>query len=122
MCPFTKPVRRHGGFTLVEMMVTVLIVGFVALSLFRIFTTTKETYRRGTESIDGQQNARAALSWLAKELRSAKGFTFVSSDEVTFQSDARVPGQIRTFRLDLNDDDNDGDLGGACLRMAYYLT
>ncbi len=101
---------RDRGFTLVEMMVTLLIVSVVMFAVFRVFTSTNETYERGTESIDGQQNTRAALSWLTRELRSARGFTFIASDEVTFLSDARVRNQSRTFRLDENDEDGDGDV------------
>jgi Tfp pilus assembly protein PilW len=91
------------------MMITLVLVGLVTVGLFRLFSSTNRTYRRGTENIDGQQNARAALNWLAKELRSAKGFTQIGPNTVTFQSDKTTRNQIRTFRLDTTDVDGDGD-------------
>ena len=105
--------RRHHsgerGFTLMETLVTIVLVAIVTLGVFRIFNSTNQSFHRGTQNIDGQQNSRAALSWLTKELRGAKGFTRAASDEVTFLSDANVPNQIRTFRLDRDDQDGDGD-------------
>lgn len=100
---------RDRGFTLVEMMITLALVALVTVGVFRLFNSTNQTYRRGTESIDGQQNARAALNWLAKELRSAKGFTQIGPSTVTFQSDKTTQNQIRTFHLDTADQDGDGD-------------
>jgi hypothetical protein len=91
-------------------MVTLVMTSMVILSVFRIFGSTKDTYQRGTENIDGQQNARAALNWLARELRTAKGFSFISPGEVTFLTDTHVPNQIRTFKRDAQDQDGDGDL------------
>lgn len=105
-----KMLAKDRGFTLVEMMITVLIASVVLFSVFRVFTATNKSYRRGSESIDGQQNSRAALTWLARELRSAKSFSVINADEVTFISDVNVPNQIRTFRLDVADFDGDGDV------------
>jgi prepilin-type N-terminal cleavage/methylation domain-containing protein len=96
------------GFTLMETLVTLVLVAIVTLGVFRVFTATSRSYHRGTESIDGQQNTRAALNWLSKELRGAKGFTLIRPDEVTFLSDVKVPNQARTFRLDVDDVDGDG--------------
>ncbi|MCA9753947.1 MAG: fibronectin type III domain-containing protein, partial [Gemmatimonadetes bacterium] len=97
------------GFTLVESLISVVIVALLSFGLFRIFTTTNNTYNRGTENIDGQQNARAALNWIAKELRGAKGFNAIASDRVSFLSDANTTNQIRSFFLDTTDQDGDGD-------------
>lgn len=104
-----RMLAKNRGFTLVETMITVLIVAAVMFSVFRVFTATNRSYRRGTENIDGQQNTRAALSWLSKELRSAKGFSQIGPSIVTFTSDVNVPNQIRTFQLDTADFDGDGD-------------
>lgn len=106
-----KPRFKHErGFTLVEMTVGLLIAALLTLGLFQIFNSTNRSYQRGTETLDGQQNARAALNWIAKELRSAKGFNLAQPDEVTFLTDANVPNQMRTFRLDTADQDGDGDV------------
>ena len=103
------PRSRDRGFSLVEMMITLVLVALVTVGLFRLFNSTNQTYRRGTQNIDGQQNARAALNWLAKELRSAKGFSQIGPSTVTFLSDKSTRNQIRTFRLDEDDIDGDGD-------------
>ncbi len=97
------------GFTLLELLVVLVVVGLVAFGLFRIFTTTNEGYRRGVENIDGQQNVRAAVSWIGRELRGAKGFNRITPDEVTFLTDENVRNQTRTFRLDTGDQDGDGN-------------
>jgi len=100
---------RDRGFTLIEMLVTLVVLAIVTLGIFRVFTAANRSYDRGTESIDGQQNARAALSWMSRELRSAKGFNLIRPDEVTILSDKSVRNQIRTLRLDRDDRDGDGD-------------
>ncbi|MBZ0266788.1 fibronectin type III domain-containing protein [bacterium] len=102
-------VTNNRGFTLIEVAIGLVIAALLTFGIFRIFQTTSESFDRGTENIDGQQNARAALDWIARELRGAKGFTLAQADEVTFLSDRNVPNQIRTFRLDTDDDDGDGD-------------
>ncbi|MFN8177025.1 MAG: fibronectin type III domain-containing protein [bacterium] len=101
--------RAQRGFTLMEVMVALVIMGVVAFGLFKIFTTTNESYKRGVAGIDGQQNVRAALSWMSRELRGAKGFSRIDPDQVTFLSDEHVHNQTRTFRLDSTDRDGDGD-------------
>lgn len=105
-----RPAARDGerGFTLIEMLVSIVIVAVLSFGLFRIFTSTNETYKRGTENIDGQQNARAALNWIAKELRGAKGFNQADANRVAFVSDQYTTNQIRAFQLDVDDQDGDG--------------
>jgi prepilin-type N-terminal cleavage/methylation domain-containing protein len=104
-----RQLARDRGFTLVEMLITVVIAAIVMFGVFRVFTSTSRTYERGTENIDGQQNARAALTWLSKELRATKGFNLINPGEVTVLSDENVRNQSRTFRLDTTDRDGDGE-------------
>jgi prepilin-type N-terminal cleavage/methylation domain-containing protein len=104
-----RQLARDRGFTLVEMLITVVIAAVVMFGVFRVFTSTSRTYERGTENIDGQQNARAALTWLSKELRVTKGFGLINGNEVTVLSDENVRNQSRTFRLDRTDRDGDGE-------------
>ena len=100
--------RNSRGFTLTEMVIALLVVGLLVAGVYRVFISAEESYERGTESVDAQQNARAVLAWMGQELRSAKGFSVIDSSEVTLVTDARVRDQIRTFRLDTADQDGDG--------------
>jgi prepilin-type N-terminal cleavage/methylation domain-containing protein len=109
---------RERGFTLMEMLVAVVIAAIVMLGVFRVFTSAQRTYEKGTENIDGQQNARAALNWLAKEIRSAKGFNVAQPGRVTILSDKTTRDQQRTFTLDAGDVDGDGDTSELLLTRA----
>ncbi len=67
--------RRTGlnnrGFTLVELMITVLLSAVVAGVIYASYTSQRKIHRRQEAVVDMQQNARAALYLISQELRMA---------------------------------------------------
>src|SRR3989442_2573339 len=72
--------RQHGdlhlmphltrrGFTMVELLVALVILGFVSAALYKVLVTNQQTYLAQTQRIDLQQNIRAAATVLPAELR-----------------------------------------------------
>lgn len=60
---------RPAGFTLVEMMVVVLILGLVSVGLYQVVTTSRGSYEQQRVTLEMQQNARAAIEALADDFR-----------------------------------------------------
>jgi prepilin-type N-terminal cleavage/methylation domain-containing protein len=76
----TVPARR--GFTLVELMVVVVLGGFLALSIYQVLITNSRTFTVNNAQIMGQQSLRAGLDVLFGELRevSTRGGDLVAMD------------------------------------------
>jgi len=64
----SKP-KGEGGFTLVEALIGVGIFAIVLLSILQTFTANRVTYAKGEVKTSIQQNARAALELISRELR-----------------------------------------------------
>lgn len=58
-----------GGFTLIEVLVTTVIASVVLLGLYHMYDTNRTTYAKGEVKINIQQNARAAIDLISRELR-----------------------------------------------------
>ena len=63
--------RGEGGFTLMELMISVAILGLVMAGLLGLLTASRDAYSRGSSTIEAQQNARLALDRMGKEIREA---------------------------------------------------
>lgn len=63
--------REEGGFTLVEMMVTMMIMITVMFALYSIFDMSLRVYGVGNDKIEATENARVGLDKIARELRAA---------------------------------------------------
>ena len=64
--------RRRGGgrgFTLVEMLVALVLLGVVTAALYRVLVNNQRLYTAQTQRIDLQQNIRAAATILPADLR-----------------------------------------------------
>ncbi len=60
---------RRRGFTLVEVLITLVVMGIVMAALYRVLISNQRTYQAQTQRIDMQQNIRAAAAILPAELR-----------------------------------------------------
>ncbi len=69
-----KVFQRARGFTLVELLIAVSIFLIVLLGIYEMFDTNRQNYVSGTRKVDVQQNARAALDAIAREIRMAGYF------------------------------------------------
>jgi prepilin-type N-terminal cleavage/methylation domain-containing protein len=86
---------RPAGFTLVEMMVVVLIMGLVSVGLYQVVTTSRGSYEQQRVTLEMQQNARAAIEALADDFRQVSygkdptqpSINYAGPDSVTFVAD-----------------------------------
>jgi prepilin-type N-terminal cleavage/methylation domain-containing protein len=93
---------RAAGFTLVEVMVVLLLLGIVSVGLFQMLTTSRASYDRQKITLEMQTNARAALEAVASDFRHVSygkdptqpSIHYAGADSVTFIADILpdIPG------------------------------
>ncbi len=99
-------VASEKGFTLVEMIVTVIVLGIVLVVVNQVFFSTTRLYGNTSVRANQQMSARAGLSVMANELRTAgcdpsfppagiQGVLSAQSDTVHVQSDLSGDGAIQ---------------------------
>jgi prepilin-type N-terminal cleavage/methylation domain-containing protein len=76
--------KREAGFTLIELMIVLAISSVVIAAVFATFISQQKSYAVQTKVSDMQQNARAALTLMERDLRMA-GFG-VSDSGFTVQA------------------------------------
>ncbi len=63
--------RRLAGFTLLELLIAVAVMGLVVASLLEVFTTQHRTYVVVDQVTEAQQSTRAVAHLLEHDLRMA---------------------------------------------------
>src|SRR5213594_1611690 len=63
------PLLRRRGFTLIELMVALVLLGIVAGGIYKVLVTNQQTYLAQTQRIDLQQNLRAGVTILPADFR-----------------------------------------------------
>src|SRR5437016_6424383 len=63
------PALARRGFTMIELLIALVILGIVSAALYKVLVTNQRTYLAQTHRIDLQQNIRAAATILPAELR-----------------------------------------------------
>ena len=59
------------GFSLIEMMVVVVVMGLIILGLVTFFTGGTRSWITGQSQLSAQRNARQAMDWMVREIREA---------------------------------------------------
>jgi len=103
-------IRHKGyeaGFTLVELMITVALSGIIMATIYNVYTAQQKAYLVQEQVVEMQQNIRAAIDIMEREIRMA-GYdsTKAAGASITL---ARA-GQM-SFTLDNNNDGDIADLG-----------
>ncbi len=102
---FRERKNKQSGFTLIELMVTMVVSGILLAAMVMAFTAQSRTYNTQEEVTTLQEDLRAALSLMSSEIRMATynptyganvGITTATADEFR-------------FAMDLNGDGNTGD-------------
>jgi prepilin-type N-terminal cleavage/methylation domain-containing protein len=63
------PVLTRRGFTLIELMIALVLLGIVSTAVYKILVNNQRLYLAQTQTIDLQQNIRAAAAILPAEFR-----------------------------------------------------
>lgn len=102
------------GFTLAEVLVTILLMVLVLFALYSIFDTTLRVLGQGQDGVKAAQDARAALSRMEREIRAANravtGGALIdtassNSDQISFCStlgDEASPGACTNISYGVN--------------------
>ncbi|MBU4361175.1 prepilin-type N-terminal cleavage/methylation domain-containing protein [bacterium] len=64
--------RQQRGFSLIEMMVVVVILGLIVLGLVTFFTGGTKSWVAGQSQLEAQRNARQAMDRMVKKIREGK--------------------------------------------------
>lgn len=131
--------NKNAGFTLIEILITLVISGILMTSVYAAFKAQQDSYLAQEQVAEMQQNIRAGMEILVRELRMAgydvnrngsktgtAGITAANANNITFSSvvdgdgndnnnDGTVDelGELRTIQYRLYDayGDGDNDLG-----------
>lgn len=77
--------RDQRGFTLTELLVVTTVLGMILAGVVLIQQQGQQAYLFGSHRVEVQQNNRAALELITRELRSAQSVTTVASaNDLTF--------------------------------------
>lgn len=100
----TQAAKSPNGFTLVEILITMLISSFILAAAFTIFANYTRTNTIQTVTTDIQQDIRAGISFMEQDIRNAGlnprelttgiGFTAASRTTFTFTSDNDFNGLV----------------------------
>ena len=63
------PVLARRGFTLIELMIAIVLLGIVSAAVYKVLVNNQRIYLAQTQTIDLQQNIRAAAAILPAEFR-----------------------------------------------------
>ena len=106
--------KFNKGFTLVELMVTLAISSLVMSGIYAVFHKQVATHNTERLVVSMQQNARAAMSFMERDIRMARYDPLGSSGaNILIAERARLQFQI--------DDNEDGAILGAQETITYDL-
>lgn len=86
----TFPQHGHKGFTLIEILISLVITAIVMTGIFSTFNTQSKTFNTQQQVTEMQQNARASMDIMSREIRMAgysspQGITFANLSSIRFR-------------------------------------
>jgi prepilin-type N-terminal cleavage/methylation domain-containing protein len=95
--------RDQRGFTLSELLVVAAVLGLILAAVVLVQQRGQEAYIFGSHRVEVQQNNRAALELMVRELRSAQSVTAIpSATNLTFVDENGVTTQYQLSSSTLN--------------------
>jgi len=101
--------RGQDGFTLIEIMISVVILALLVLGIYQVMASSQNLYAAGMSRSEIQERVRRALAEIAEELRQANSGSFVpitfgttapdapTDQTVTFQTCTGFAGGVATW-------------------------
>ena len=114
MTPQQTKKERQAGFTLIELMIAVAITAFVLAATFATYTTQQKSQVLQDQIAEMQQNLRAAMLMMTRDIREAgcdpkmtsgAGFVTATAGQIRFTRD--IVGHL------VNPNQEDGDVADA---------
>ncbi len=95
--------REEAGFTLPEMMVTIMVMLIVLFALYSIFDMSIRVFSFGNDKVEAVENARLGLEKMEREIRAAYPYDkgAVTPDKHLFDSNTWKATEIK-FGNDLD--------------------
>lgn len=109
--------KAHGGFTLIELLVAMFLGLVVLAAVLKVFVSQNETNAAQQEVAYAQQNVRAAMDLMAREIRNA-GYDPENNDFEAVK--AATSSSIRILS-NLSGDDEAGDPNDANEDVTYTV-
>ena len=116
----TGRVASERGFTLIEMMVAMVILGIMGVALVGFLRAQHQTIVRQNSGVLATQNARAAVDMLARDLRNA-GYSPRGPVSAARIRTMRVDSVGWTADMNADGDTLDTSVGKWDERLAYYI-
>ena len=104
-------VREELGFSLPEMLVTMMIMTVVLFALYNIFDMSMRIYSLGNDKVEAIENARLGLERMEREIRAAYPVNKAGGDNRVITSAITNPSAQITFGNDLNGNRTANDTG-----------
>jgi type IV pilus assembly protein PilW len=102
----TRKLTHNAGFTLIELMIAIAIFSIVIAGVIGAFWEQLRSHNTQLQILEMQQNARAAIYYITRELRMA-GFDPTGNSDAGLTPDAAVR-TTTSFSMNTNDGVNDG--------------
>jgi type IV pilus assembly protein PilW len=116
--------RKRSGFTLVEILVALALAGIVSAAVYNVYISQNKSYVVQDRVAEMQQNLRAAMYMMKREIRMA-GYDpsgSVDAGFVTGLGDAADPDWEDEAKKATTDDDNTDDLRTRAIdRVAFTI-
>jgi type II secretory pathway component PulJ len=77
-------VREEGGFTLPEMLVSIMVMIVVLFALYSVFDMSIRVFGIGNDKVEATENARLGLQKMARELRAAYPYDKINGQQHLF--------------------------------------
>jgi len=96
----TLNIKNQKGFSLIEMMVVVVVLGVIVLALVTFFTGGTKSWVSGQYQLTAQRNARQAMDRMVREIREGNNFAIgAGNDSVTINYLSSFDKDPVTYKL-----------------------
>jgi len=96
-----KLISNKKGFSLIELMVVVVILGLIVLGLVTFFTGGARSWISGQSQLEAQRNARQAMDIMVREIREGESYSGTTSS-ITVEIPALGLDPIHTVTYSLS--------------------